>query len=152
MNEYVWDGSILVWLAARFAVGNSATNYMCRIPVFVYIYIYGPRRFGEWDNGTLQKCFSYGFWWGMDINSRYYLISLIVATLPGMFFSVWYDVGQTVRLLCFSLYLLILYIAFIGKMLFFYHFHDIYNRNIWLGKNADKKNLLDIFSIKIMVY
>ena len=81
----------------------------------------------------------------MDINSRYYLISLIVATLPGMFFSVWYDVGQAVRLLWFSLYLLILYIAFIGKMLFFYHFHDIYNRNIWLGKNADKKNLLDIF-------
>lgn len=118
---------------------------ICAVFRFLFIYIHGPRRFGEWDKGTLQKCFSYGFWWGMDINSRYYLISLIVATLPGMFFSVWYDVGQAVRLLWFSLYLLILYIAFIGKMLFFYHFHDIYNRNIWLGKNADKKNLLDIF-------
>ena len=118
---------------------------LCAVFRFLFIYMNGPRKFGEWDKGKLKMCFSYGFWWGMDINSRYYLISLLIATLPGVFFAVWYEAGQSVRLLLFDIYLLVLYAAFIGKMLFFYHFHDIYNRNIWLGKNADKKNLLDIF-------
>ena len=45
----------------------------------------------------------------------------------------------------FVAYLLVMYCAFAGKLLFYYHFHDVYNRNMWLGKNADKKNLLDIF-------
>ena len=54
MNECVWDGSILVWMAARFAVGNSATNYMCRIPVFVYIYIYMVH--AGLASGIMERC------------------------------------------------------------------------------------------------
>ncbi len=118
---------------------------LCAIFRFIFIWLDGPKKISQWPKSQLRKCFSYGFWWGMDINSRFYLLTLVAVTLPASFIGAYMGISQSVRLVLFVLYGLILYAAFVGKMLFYYHFHDIYNRNMWLGKNADKKNLLDIF-------
>lgn len=118
---------------------------LCALFRYLFIRLDGPKKISEWSGKQLRTCFSYGFWWGMDINSRFYLLTLIAVTLPGAFITAYYAMGTTVRLILFVLYGIVLYIAFMGKMLFYYHFHDVYNRNMWLGKNADKKNLLDIF-------
>ena len=40
---------------------------------------------------------------------------------------------------------MVLYAAFMGKLIYYYHFKDTYNELVRLGGNADKKNLLDIF-------
>ena len=43
------------------------------------------------------------------------------------------------------IYAMVLYIAFVGKMIFYNHFHDTYNQILRLGGKAEKHNLLDIF-------
>lgn len=118
---------------------------LCAIFRFLFIWLDGPKKLGEWPRHQLWTCFRYGFWWGMDINTRYYLASLVAVTLPGCFLAGYFTVSTILRAVLFAVYLLILYIAFMGKMIFYYHFHDVFNRNMWLGKNADKKNLADIF-------
>lgn len=118
---------------------------LCAIFRFLFIYLDAPKKWSEWKEGQLRTCFSYGFWWGMDINSRYYLLTLVLVTLPASFIGAYQDISSSVRLVFFVLYAVILYVAFMGKMIFYYHFHDVFNRNMWLGKNADKKNLADIF-------
>lgn len=118
---------------------------LCAIFRFIFIYLDGPKKISEWKKSQLFTCFRYGFWWGMDINSRFYLLTLAAVTLPASFIEAYMGISREIRLVLFVLYGLILYCAFVGKMLFYYHFHDVYNRNMWLGKNADKKNLLDIF-------
>ncbi len=118
---------------------------LCAVFRFLFIWLDGPKKLSAWKGSQLRTCFSYGFWWGMDINSRFYLLTLAAVTLPGSFIWAYYGISDTVRLVLFVLYGIILYAAFMGKMIFYYHFHDVYNRNMWLGKNADKKNLLDIF-------
>ena len=118
---------------------------LCAIFRFIFIYMDGPKKLSEWKKSQLATCFSYGFWWGMDINSRFYLLTLVVVTLPSSLIGSYGGISHGLRLVLFVLYALVLYCAFVGKMLFYYHFHDVYNRNMWLGKNADKKNLWDIF-------
>ena len=118
---------------------------LCAVFRFIFIYVDGPRKLSEWKKSQLATCFRYGFWWGMDINSRFYLLTLAAVTLPSCFIGAYIGISRELRLMLFVLYGLVLYCAFVGKMLFYYHFHDVYNRNMWLGKNADKKNLLDIF-------
>lgn len=118
---------------------------LCAIFRLIFICLDGPKKLSEWDKRQLRTCFSYGFWWGMDINSRFYLLTLVLVTVPASFISGYFSISDTVRLVLFVVYGLILYSAFMGKLIFYYHFHDVYNRNMWLGKNADKKNLLDIF-------
>ena len=118
---------------------------LCAIFRLLFIYLDGPKKLGQWDKGQLRDCFAYGFWWGMDIHSRYYLLSLVLATLPGAVIPAYYVYGSGVRLVLFTIYAVAIYAAFIGRRIYWYHFHDVYNRNMWLGKNADKRNLLDIF-------
>ena len=118
---------------------------LCAVFRFIFIYMDGPKKLSEWKKSQLATCFSYGFWWGMDINSRFYLLTLALVTLPSSLIGAYGGISHGLRLVLFVLYALVLYCAFVGKMLFYYHFHDVYNRNMWLGKNADKKNLWDIF-------
>lgn len=118
---------------------------LCAVFRFLFIWLWGPKKISAWRGSQLRVCFIYGFWWGMDINSRFYLLTLAAVTLPASFIWGYYGISGTVRLVLFVLYGAVLYAAFMGKMVFYYHFHDVYNRNMWLGKNADKKNLLDIF-------
>lgn len=116
---------------------------LCAVFRAIFIYVYGPP--SSRDGRRLYHCFRYGFWWGMDWNAYVYLFSLALVTLPGAFFPGYFTVGDTVRLVGVAVYAVVLYAAFAGRMIFYYHFHDIYNRTLWLGKHADKKNLADIF-------
>lgn len=118
---------------------------LCAVFRLIFICVYGPKDIwnGQWTK--LYHCFRYGFWWGMDWNSYAYLVPLLLVTLPGTFFASYYAVGDTVRTAWIVFYAFLLYFAFWGKMIFYYHYHDIYNRTMWLGRNADKKNLADIF-------
>lgn len=118
---------------------------LCAVFRLIFIWLKGPKKISAWQGRQLRTCFSYGFWWGMDINSRFYLLTLAAVTLPASFIWGYYGISITVRLVLFVLYGGVLYAAFMGRLIFYYHFHDVYNRNMWLGKNADKKNLLDIF-------
>ena len=112
-----------------------------------FIYVYTPparRREPSWKEKVLA-CFRYGFWWGMDWHSYVYFLPLLGVTLPGAFFPAYYEIGDTVRLVGVCAYCAVLYFAFMGKMIFYHHFRDTFNRTLLLGKNADKKNLADIF-------
>ena len=55
---------------------------LCAIFRFIFIYLDGPKKISEWKKSQLFTCFRYGFWWGMDINSRFYLLTLAAVTLP----------------------------------------------------------------------
>ena len=118
---------------------------VCGIFRLVFIMRYGPKKspVGEWKKWI--ECFRYGFWWGMDFNAYVFLFSLVLVTIPAAFIPSYYAIGDRVRLFGLMLYLLVLYTAFFGKMIFYYHFRDTFNVTIKLGGNADKKNLIDIF-------
>ncbi|MBR5163927.1 MAG: sulfatase-like hydrolase/transferase, partial [Schwartzia sp.] len=81
----------------------------------------------------------------MDWNAYVLIYSAILVSLPGAFFPQWFAVGDSLRVFGVCFYIAILYAAFLGKLVYYYHYRDIYNKTLWMGKNADKKNLLDIF-------
>ena len=97
------------------------------------------------DKKKLVKTFTYGFWWGLDFHAYVLLVSFLAISLPGAFISSYFAVGDIVRTILLTLYLMVLYAAFMGKLIYYYHFKDTYNELVRLGGNADKKNLLDIF-------
>ncbi len=123
---------------------------VCAIFRLAFILVYGPKKspVGEWRKWF--TCFRYGFWWGMDFNAYVYLYLLVLVSLPAAFIPAYYAVGDTVRLIGVTVYLVVLYTAFMGKMIFYYHFHDTFNPTMKLGVNADKMNFVDIFSIRTM--
>lgn len=111
----------------------------------IFIEVYGPEK-SPW--GHMRKwyhCFRYGFWWGMDWHAYVFLYSMVLVSLPGAFFPAYFAVGDTVRTVGVMLYAFVLYTAFVGRMIFYYHFHDVFNQTLLLGKNADKQNFADIF-------
>ena len=118
---------------------------VCALFRLVFIWMYGGYSSvrGQWNK--LYHCFRYGFWWGMDWNAYALLYPMILVSLPGAFFPAWFSMGDTLRVLGLCVYLAVLYAAFVGKLIYYYHYRDIYNKTLWMGKNADKKNLLDIF-------
>lgn len=118
---------------------------LCTVFRFSFIKTWCSRKISEIPKAQLVECFRYGFWWGMDFNAYIYLFSMLLVTIPSVFFDTWHDNSIFIRVGLVTIYCWVLYCAFMGKMIFYYHYHDIYNRNIWLGKNADKGNLLDIF-------
>lgn len=118
---------------------------MCAIFRLAFILYFGPKKFNEWGYNRLYHCFRYGFWWGMDFNAYVYLVSLVLVSIPGVFFSSWFDMGDNIRIGAVTVYLVVLYVLFWTRMIFYYHYQDIINKNILFGKNADKKNLADIF-------
>lgn len=93
----------------------------------------------------LATCFRYGFWWGMDFNAYVFLILLLCVSLPTAIFPSVRPFSNGLRCALVTAYLGILYLAFIGKMIFYDHFHDTFNATIRLGIHADKKNFADIF-------
>ena len=118
---------------------------VCALFRLAFILIYRPKKTpsGEW--GKWYHCFRYGFWWGMDINAYPYLTLFVLITLPSAFLPFWHELGSSLRMGLMGIYLLLLYTAFLGKLIFYFHFHDIFNHTVWLGKNADKRNFADIF-------
>lgn len=111
----------------------------------IFIWLYSPYQSLRGQEKKLYHCFRYGFWWGMDFNAYLFLIPLIIVTIPGMFFSQWLAHGDLIRIVLLDVYLTVLYFAFVGKLIFYSHYHDIYNEILWLGKKAEKRNLIDIF-------
>ena len=113
---------------------------LCALFRLIFIEIYGTKKspVGEWRKW--YHCFRYGFWWGMLYNSYIYLGALVAISIPGAIFAGYFAVGDTVRLGVGLAYALVLYTAFLGRMIFYYHFHDIYNNTLLLGAKADKKN------------
>lgn len=93
----------------------------------------------------LAACFRYGFWWGMDFNAYVFLILLLCVSLPTAIVPSVRPFADGLRCALVTAYLGILYLAFIGKMIFYDHFHDTFNATIRLGIHADKKNFADIF-------
>ena len=117
----------------------------CALFRLAFILVYRPRKSprGEW--AKWWACFRYAFWWGLDFNAYVYLYSLVLVSLPGAFLPEYFTVGNTVRTVGLTAYLVILYTAFMGKMIFYYHFHDTFSQTLRLLNHADKKNLIDIF-------
>lgn len=112
---------------------------------YIFIKVYGPRYVWKQDGKKLRACFNYGFWWGLDWHAYVYLALLLIVSIPSAFITSYAQISDTLRMVGVSIYAFIMYVAFVGRMIFYYHFRDIYNPTIRLGGNADKKNLLDIF-------
>ena len=95
---------------------------LCALFRLAFILIYREKKtpIGEWKKWI--TCFRYGFWWGMDFNAYVYLIPLVLVTLPGAFFMPYFMIGDSVREVALLAYCTVLYIAFIGRLIFYYHF------------------------------
>lgn len=111
--------------------------------IFVKVYQPYPSLEGHWK--AVCKCFEYGFWWGMDFNAYMFLASMLLVSIPSIFFDFFRQYGLELRLFIGCAYGVILYAAFAGKMIFYYHFHDTFNYLLHMGKHAEKHNLLDVF-------
>ena len=118
---------------------------VCAIFRLAFIWVYAPDKGFKNCKEKWYECFRYGFWWVMDYNAYVFLISWLLISLPGAFFESYFAIGDSIRVIAITIYAAVLYFAFMGKMIFYYHFQDIYNPTMRLGKNADKKNFLDIF-------
>lgn len=118
---------------------------LCAIFRTIFIVMYNPYKSLKGKEAVLWHCYRYGFWWGMDPNVYIFLVSFVLVSLPTTFLGLPTSWGTVARIIIGTIYSLIIYAAFVGKMIFYYHFHDIYNQTIRLGAKADKRNLLDIF-------
>lgn len=118
---------------------------LCAVFRAIFIWLYSPYETLRGQGEKIYHCFRYGFWWGMDLNVYVFLLPLIIITIPGLFFPQWLAYGDLTRIVLLDIYLTLFYFAFIGKLIFYSHFHDIYNSILWLGKKAEKHNLADVF-------
>lgn len=118
---------------------------LCALFRLAFILIYRDKKTPSKEWRKWLTCFRYGFWWGMDFNAYVFLYSMVLVSIPGAFFASYYMMGDTVRQVGLLVYAVVLYTAFIGRLIFYYHFHDIYNHLLLLGRHADKKNFADIF-------
>ena len=111
--------------------------------IFMIVYNPYPTWKGRWKSvvGSLR----YGFWWGMDFDAYVFLLPLVLVTLPALLFDGYHQIEDTVRLVGLTIYSCILYAAFVGKMIFYKHFHDTYNYMVHYGNHAEKRNLIDVF-------
>lgn len=111
----------------------------------IFMRIYNPYTTwqGRWKSvlGALR----YGFWWGMDFDAYVFLVPLVLVTIPALWFDTYHQYEDMVRLIGLTIYSCVLYAAFAGKMIFYKHFHDIYNYMVHYGKHAEKNNLIDVF-------
>ena len=110
-----------------------------------FIYFFAPNREYKGAEKRWYECFRFGFWWGMDLNAYVLLVPFVFVTLPSLWLELLIIYGDSIRAVFGVMYLFLLYVAFLGKLIFYYHYKDTYNSNLRLGKNADKRNLLDIF-------
>ena len=111
--------------------------------IFMRTYNPYPTWQGRWQSvlGALR----YGFWWGMDFDAYVFLVPLVFVTIPALWFDIYHQYEDMVRLIGLTIYSCVLYAAFAGKMIFYKHFHDTYNYMVHYGKHAEKNNLIDVF-------
>ncbi len=118
---------------------------LCAVFRAIFIWQYNPYQSLRGQGKKIYHCFRFGFWLGMDINAYILPVSLAIVTIPGIFLSPWLAYGDYVRIVLMDIYITVLYFAFIGKLIFYFHFHDTYNSIMWLGRKAEKHNLVEIF-------
>lgn len=118
---------------------------LCAIFRAIFIGVYNPYPSLAGKGKTIWHCFRYGFWWGMDFNAYGFLLPFVLVTLPGLVMPAWAGWGDSIRVGMLTAYWLVLYAAFMGKLIFYKHFHDTYNYMVHYGKHAEKHNLWDIF-------
>lgn len=118
---------------------------LCAIFRFLFIYYFAPNRTYKGQEQKWYTCFNYGFWWGMDFNAYVLLFLFLLVTLPSIEIESIHVHSDFIRAILGTLYFFVVYVAFLGKLIFYYHYKDTYNSNLRLGRNADKRNLLDIF-------
>lgn len=111
----------------------------------IFIYWYGPYKSLAGMERKLISCFRFGFWWGMDFHAYVFLFLFLLVSLPASFLEAADGTAEWVKTVLLDIYLAVLYTAFAAKMIFYFHFHDTFNQTVWLGKNAEKENLKDIF-------
>ena len=111
----------------------------------IFIKVYQPYPSLTGHRKALCECFRFGFWWGMDFNAYVFLISMVLISIPSIFFGFFREYGLELRIFLGCLYGLILYTAFAGKMIFYHHFHDTFNYLVHMGRKAEKHNLVDVF-------
>lgn len=118
---------------------------LCAAFRLIFIKVYQPYPSLCGCGRALRKCFAYGFWWGMDFNAFVFFASMMLISIPAIFFDFFRQYGLELKLFIGYVYSAILYTAFSGKMIFYYHFHDTFNYLIHMGKHAEKHNLIDVF-------
>ena len=118
---------------------------LCAIFRFLFIYFFAPNKTYKGQEKKWWFCFIYGFWWGMDFNAYVLLFLFLLVTLPSIGIESIHIHSDFIRSILGTLYFLVVYIVFLGKLIFYYHYKDTYNSSLRLGKNADKRNLLDVF-------
>lgn len=117
---------------------------VCTIFRIIFIKVYGDTTTPNYKK-KFNTSLWFGFLWGLDFNAYVYLISLVLISIPSTFIPFYLKISDTLRILWVLGYMLAMYIVFIGKMIFYGEFHDIFNQTMLLGKNADKGNFADIF-------
>ena len=118
---------------------------LCAVLRFIFIVTHHPYQSlsGRWR--VVAESMRYGFWWGMDYNAYVFLVSMIVVSLPSAFIPAYAEIGDYVRIALAVIYGCIIYAAYMGKLIFYKHFGDIYNQLVYMGNHADKHILLGIF-------
>ena len=111
--------------------------------IFIIVYNPYPSLRGRWQ--SLIGALRYGFWWCMDFDAYVFLIPLVLITIPGLWFDIYHQYEDLIRITALILYSCVLYAAFAGKMIFYKHFHDTYNYMVHYGNHAEKRNLIDVF-------
>lgn len=111
--------------------------------IFIIVYNPYPSLRGRWQ--SLIGALRYDFWWGMDFDAYVFLIPLVLITIPGLWFDIYHQYEDLIRITALILYSCVLYAAFAGKMIFYKHFHDTYNYMVHYGNHAEKRNLIDVF-------
>lgn len=111
--------------------------------IFMRSYNPYPTWQGRWQ--SVLGALHYGFWWGMDFDAYVFLVPLVLITIPALFFGTYHQYEDMVRLIGLTIYSCVVYAAFVGKMIFYKHFHDTYNYMVHYGKHAEKNNLIDVF-------
>lgn len=91
---------------------------LCAIFRAIFIYVYHPYENLNGKGKIISKCFTFGFWWGLDINAYQLLILLLLVTLPFLAFPTYY---MTAAIIINTVLSCIIYAAFAGKMQFYKH-------------------------------
>lgn len=95
---------------------------LCAIFRTIFIVVYNPYKSLKGKEAVLWHCYRYGFWWGMDPNAYIFLVSFVLVSLPTTFLGLPTSWGTVARISIGIIYSLVIYAAFVGKMIFYYHF------------------------------
>ena len=123
---------------------------LCAVFRAIFIYVHNPYPGFAGKRNALWECFRFGFWWGMDLNAYVFVISLVLVTLPGLFIGPWHQYGDLIRIVFGMVYSVVLYVAFVGKMIFYASFTIFLIISFSSAKKRRKTILSISFSTSIM--